>query len=127
MFRQESLGSIIVGTSPISLGGTSALNLNMANANTWTALQTFSNASTTNIGSTGSAYFATSGGNVGIGTTSPASLLHVSAGISATTTIEFGAQDITSKTCFNIRDVLGAATSFYFQGTTMIIEANRCK
>lgn len=215
-----SLGSIIVGTSPISLGGTSALNLNMANANTWTALQTFSNASTTNIGSTGSAYFATSGGNVGIGTaspteklsiggtnallgekgtdasgsfydvrtnsdstwvsyfgkdntsgnnlfatslpealavgtasnhplvfaannltrmailgsgnvgigtTTPASLLHVSAGISATTTIEFGAQDITSKTCFNIRDVLGAATSFYFQGTTMIIEANRCK
>jgi len=72
-----SSGSITVGTSPISLGGTSALNLNMANANTWTALQTFANASTTNIGSTGSAYFATSGGNVGIGTTAPGYKLHV--------------------------------------------------
>ena len=64
-------GSLTIGTSPISLGGTSALNLNMSNANSWTALQTFVNASTTNIGSTGSAYFATAGGNVGIGTTTP--------------------------------------------------------
>ena len=42
-----SSGSITIGTSPISLGGTSALNLNMANANTWTGLQTFANASST--------------------------------------------------------------------------------
>jgi hypothetical protein len=47
----------------------------MANANTWTALQTFGNASTTNIGSTGSAYLATAGGNVGIGETSPLAAL----------------------------------------------------
>ena len=42
-----SSGSITVGTSPISLGGTSALDLNMANPNSWTGLQTFANASTT--------------------------------------------------------------------------------
>jgi hypothetical protein len=35
-------------------------------------------ASTTQIGSTGSAYFATAGGNVGIGTSTPASLLTLS-------------------------------------------------
>ena len=79
-----SSGSITVGTSPISLGGTSALNLNMANANTWTALQTFANASTTNIGSTGSAYFATSGGNVGIGTITPNFLFEVNGTASST-------------------------------------------
>ncbi|MDD4901505.1 MAG: hypothetical protein PHS62_05430 [Patescibacteria group bacterium] len=66
-------------------------------------------------------------GYVGIGTSSPASLLHVSAGTSATTTVEFGAQSVTSKTCFNVRDALGAATSFYFVGTTMVVEANRCR
>ena len=52
------------------VGGSGGVSLSAAN--TWTALQTFSaNASTTQIGSTGSAYFATSGGNVGIATTSP--------------------------------------------------------
>ena len=79
-----SSGSITVGTSPISLGGTSALNLNMANANNWTALQTFTNASTTNVGSTGSAYFATSGGNVGIGTITPNFLFEVNGTASST-------------------------------------------
>src|SRR3990167_10939796 len=44
------------GTLGAQVGGTvSSLSLNMANANTWTALQTFGNASTTQIGSTGSA------------------------------------------------------------------------
>jgi uncharacterized LabA/DUF88 family protein len=80
-----SSGSVTVGTSPISLGGSSALDLNMANANVWTALQTFGNASTTQIGSTGSAYFATASGNVGIGTTSPASKLQVTATVSGAT------------------------------------------
>ena len=41
-------------------------------------------ASTTQIGSTGNAYFATSGGNVGIGTTAPSDLLTVSHSTSAT-------------------------------------------
>ncbi len=44
----------------------------------------FAQASTTNIGASGSAYFATSGGNVGIGTTSPTYLLSVG-GASGTT------------------------------------------
>ena len=66
-------------------------------------------------------------GNVGIGTTSPASKFHVSAGASATTTVDVGAQAVTAKTCFNVRNTTGAATSFYFVGTTMVVEANRCR
>ena len=66
------------GTLGAQVGGTvSSLSLNMANANTWTALQTFGNASTTQIGSTGSAYFATAGGNVGIGTVIPTAKLAI--------------------------------------------------
>ncbi|MFH1472877.1 MAG: tail fiber domain-containing protein, partial [bacterium] len=45
-----------------------------------TGLTTLGNASTTQIGSTGSAYFATTAGNVGIGTTSPWGLLAVEQG-----------------------------------------------
>ncbi len=50
-------------------------------------LQNFSAqyASTTQIGSTGQAYFATSGGNVGIGTTNPAGKLDVAGGTLTTT------------------------------------------
>jgi len=80
----------------------------------------------TDSGNTAQMYLK-NGGGVGIGTTTPASKLHVSAGTSATTTVEFGAQDITSKTCFNVRNNTGAATSFYFVGTTMVIESNRCR
>lgn len=43
--------------------------------NMWTATQTFGNASTTQIGSSDSAYFATAGGRVGIGTETPVALL----------------------------------------------------
>jgi hypothetical protein len=46
--------------------------------------------------------------------------------LNATTTVDFGALDTTSKTCFNVRNTVGAATSFYFVGTTMVVEANRC-
>jgi hypothetical protein len=67
------------------------------------------------------------GGSVGIGTTTPASILHVSSGASATTTVDFGAVSVTAKTCFNVRNNTGDATSFYFVGTTMVVEANRCR
>jgi len=45
-----------------------------------TGLTTLGNASTTQIGSTGSAYFATNGGNVGIGTTRPIAPFSISTG-----------------------------------------------
>src|SRR3990167_7218576 len=46
---------------------------------------TLTYASTTQIGSTGSAYFATSGGNVGIGTITPSNLLNVYSKLNNTT------------------------------------------
>ncbi len=49
-------GGLSVSGSPVSLGGTVTVSLNTGNANTWTALQNFSNASTTGI-SAGYAYF----------------------------------------------------------------------
>jgi hypothetical protein len=56
------------------------LGLNLGNANTWTALQQFSaNASSTQFTATGSAYLATLGGKVGVGTTSPFAKLGVQA------------------------------------------------
>ena len=67
----SSSGSVSVTAGRSAVGGALAIDLNMANANTWTALQTFGNASTTQIGSTGSAYFATTAGNVGVGATTP--------------------------------------------------------
>jgi hypothetical protein len=58
--------------------GTATLNTaTIAGALTVTGLTTLGNASTTQIGSTGSAYFATASGNVGIGTASPTQKLDV--------------------------------------------------
>lgn len=72
------------------------------------------------------ARFSGSTGFFGIGTTTPASILQVSSGASATTTVDFGAEAVTAKTCFNVRNNTGAATSFYFVGVTMVIENKRC-
>jgi hypothetical protein len=57
----------------------------LADNNTWSGTNAFgvlsaTYASTTQIGSTGSAYFATSGGNVGVGTSAPTQKLHVDNG-----------------------------------------------
>ena len=78
-----SLANLTATDSTLTFSGTytgataRTIGLNLGNANTWTALQTFGNASTTQIGSTGSAYFATASGNVGIGTTAPKNTLDV--------------------------------------------------
>lgn len=68
-------------------------------------------------------------GKVGIGTSSPASILHVSSGASATTTVEFGAQSTGAKTCFNVRSADGGESSFYINAaeTAFVIEPNRCR
>ncbi|MDO8575517.1 MAG: NYN domain-containing protein, partial [bacterium] len=100
-----STGSITVGSSPISLGGTSALNLNMANENSWIAKQTFVNASTTNLSVGTTAYFPgsgiwDSGGNVGIGTTSPDTKLSI-----------VGTTTITGHTPLIFRDTDGSVLS----------------
>ena len=60
-------------------GGSSASSTLLSDTNTWTGKNTFGYASTTQIGSTGSAYLATSGGTVGIGSTTPSSALSIQA------------------------------------------------
>lgn len=70
----------------------------------------------------------TSGGNVGIGTTTPIGKFHVTAGQSATTTITVGELgSVTSKTCVNMKNTDGADVSWYIVGTTQVIENNPCR
>jgi len=78
--------SIANGGTATSTGGVTngveyynGTNLTNGSALTWNGslLNVTGNASTTQISSTGNAYFATSGGNVGIGTTGPAAKLDV--------------------------------------------------
>ncbi len=82
-------GNVGIGTtSPfalLSVAGSGFFNGNLTAANitatgtmSVSGLTTLGYASTTAITSTGSAYFATLGGNVGIGTTSPRALLDIS-------------------------------------------------
>lgn len=71
------------GTLTISpTTGAVVASLALAHANTWTGLQQFGgNASSTQITTTGNAYLATSGGSVGIGTTSPYAALSIITGL----------------------------------------------
>ncbi len=76
---------------------------------------------------------ATIAGKTGIGTTTPPSLLTISSqpvgnGTVSTTTSDYGDfSTTTSRGCYNTKNAEGAAISFYFMGTSMIIENNRCK
>lgn len=69
-----------------------------------------------------------SSGRIGIGTTTPASFFSATAGTAATTTVEFGDPYTTgSKTCFNVKDNLGASASFFVVGTSIVVEQKRCE
>ncbi len=69
-----------------------------------------------------------SNGNVGIGTAAPVSKFQVTAGASATTTVNFGeVGTASSHACFNTKNTVGTDISFYFVGTTMVVENNLCR
>ena len=63
----------------------------------------------------------------GFGTTSPATYFVVSDSNNATTTVEYGEFGNTgSFVCHNTKNTAGSDISFYFVGTTMVVESNRC-
>src|SRR3990167_2779445 len=65
-------------------------------------------------------------GNVGIGTTTPSSLLTVSAA-NATTTISFGGSAVKKGTCLEMYDVDGNPQYVRIQGGAFIINTQSCK
>ncbi|MFA6554524.1 MAG: hypothetical protein WCS89_03370 [Candidatus Paceibacterota bacterium] len=90
------------GTCVGGADGTSSSTL-LSDTNTWTGLNVFGYASTTQISSTGSAYFATTGGNVGVGTTSPFSKLSVSTSAQQSGTLPlFTVASTTSASLFTV-------------------------
>jgi hypothetical protein len=74
----------------------------------------------------GTAYFK---GSIGIGTTSPFSIFHVTSGASATTTVTIGSIGLTSsKGCVNMNRSDGGAGSFYINAAgVMVTEPNYCR
>ena len=69
-----------------------------------------------------------SSGKIGIGTTTFSSFITATGGTTGTTTVEFGDRYTTgSKTCFNVKDNLGASASFYVVGTSIVVEQKRCE
>lgn len=68
-------------------------------------------------------------GYVGIGTTTPATRLHVSDGANATTTVSIGELGLsTSKSCVNLNRTDGGPASFYVNSAgSLVVETNYCK
>ncbi len=68
-------------------------------------------------------------GKLGIGTSTPATKLHVSNGASATTTVSIGELGLSSsKACVNMNRSDGSANSFYFNAAgALVSEANYCR
>ncbi len=64
-------------TTKLDVSGTGAYFIANTASSTFSGLLNFSNASGTQLTTTGSTYLATVGGNVGIGTTTPVSILNV--------------------------------------------------
>jgi len=71
----------------------------------------------------------TSAGNMGLGTTTPVTRLHVSNGASATTTVTIGELGLTtSKSCINMNDVAGGARSMYISSAgALVVSSGYCK
>lgn len=67
------------GTNPVTTSGTINLDFNLNHSNWWTALQNFTNASTSQFTSTSTTYLASVNGNVAVGATStPGTLFSIS-------------------------------------------------
>ncbi len=68
-------------------------------------------------------------GNMGIGTSTPTSKLHVTSGASATTTVTVGELGVSSsKACVNMKRSDGGAGSFYLNAAGVLVsEANYCR
>ncbi len=66
---------------------------------------------------------------VGIGTTTPATTLHISAGASATTTVTIGELGLTtSKACVNMNRSDGGPASFFINGAgVMVVSTSYCQ
>lgn len=105
----HSTNSSLVGTGYNGTATVSNWGLNLANSNWWTALQNFTNASTSQITATSSAYFATTGGQVGIGTTSPYDLLSVAGEVVAQ---DFVATSTTASSTFAGAVGIGTTTPY---------------
>lgn len=103
------------------------IGLNLANAQSWTGLQQFNaNASTTSFTSTGNAFLATASGKVGIGTTTPASLLQLFS--TGTTTLSVDSNSATQGSCIEMKDTSGGGyTYIYAQGGVIFTSTTSCK